>query len=76
MYKKEHLLHLLRKIEMTLARIIENSKEIDSYHFYYLTSAGMERLESTCMLLTQVSQVQNLWYKSNKEGISPPKGEL
>ena len=23
-----------------------------------------------------VSQVRNLWYKSNKEGISPPKGEL
>ena len=51
MYKKEHVLHLLHKIEMTLERIIENSKEIDSYHFYYLTSAGMERLESTCMLL-------------------------
>ena len=44
MYKKEHVLHLLRKIEQTLKRIIDNSVEIDSYHFYYLTPAGMERL--------------------------------
>ena len=35
MYKKEHVLHLLRKIEQTLKRIIDNSTEIDSYHFYY-----------------------------------------
>ena len=45
MYKKEHVLHLLRKIEQTLKRIIDNSTEIDSYHFYYLTPAGMERLD-------------------------------
>ena len=56
MYKKEHVLHLLQKIEMTLERIIENSKGIDSYHFYYLTSAGMERLESTCMLLIAIGE--------------------
>lgn len=31
MYKKEHVLHLLRKIEQTLKRIIENSAGIDSY---------------------------------------------
>lgn len=51
MYKKEHVVHLLQKIKQTLERIIANSKEIDSYQYYYLTPAGMERLESTCMLL-------------------------
>lgn len=56
MYKKEHVLHLLRKIEQTLKRIIENSVGIDSYHFYYLTPAGMERLESTCMLLIAIGE--------------------
>ena len=56
MYKKEHVLHLLRKIEQILKRIIDNSVEIDSYHFYYLTPAGMERLESTCMLLIAIGE--------------------
>lgn len=56
MYKKEHVLHLLRKIEQTLKRIIENSVGIDSYHFYYLTPVGMERLESTCMLLIAIGE--------------------
>lgn len=56
MYRKEHVLHLLQKIGTTLERIIANSKEIDSYNFYYLTSAGMERLESTCMLLIAIGE--------------------
>lgn len=56
MYKKEHVVHLLQKIKQTLERIIANSKEIDSYQYYYLTPAGMERLESTCMLLIAVGE--------------------
>lgn len=68
MYKKEHVLHLLQKIEMTLERIIENSKEIDSYNFYYLTSAGMERLESTCMLLIAIGEsIKGVDKLTNKE---------
>ena len=56
MYKKDHVVHLLQKIKQTLERIIANSKEIDSYQYYYLTPAGMERLESTCMLLIAVGE--------------------
>ena len=56
MYKKEHVLHLLQKIKQTLERIITNSEEIDSYQFYYMTPAGMERLESTCMLLIAIGE--------------------
>ena len=40
MYKKEHVLHLLQKIETTLERIIANSKEKDSYNFYYSSFAN------------------------------------
>ncbi|MBM6736223.1 DUF86 domain-containing protein [Mediterranea massiliensis] len=68
MYKKEHVLHLLRKIEQTLKRIIDNSVEIDSYHFYYLTPAGMERLESTCMLLIAIGEsIKGVDKLTNKE---------
>lgn len=56
MYKKEHVLHLLQKVKQTLERIISNSETIESYHFYYRTSAGMERLESTCMLLIAIGE--------------------
>ena len=65
---KEHVLHLLRKIEQTLKRIIDNSTEIDSYHFYYLTPAGMERLESTCMLLIAIGEsIKGVDKLTNKE---------
>lgn len=68
MYKKEHVLHVLRKIEQTLKRIIENSVGIDSYHFYYLTPAGMERLESTCMLLIAIGEsIKGVDKLTNKE---------
>lgn len=68
MYKKEHVLHLLRKIEQTLKRIIDNSTEIDSYHFYYLTPVGMERLESTCMLLIAIGEsIKGVDKLTNKE---------
>ena len=56
MCKTEHVLHLLRKVEQTLERIICNSERINSYHYYYMTPAGMERLESTCMLLIAIGE--------------------
>ncbi len=56
MYKSDQLLYLLRKIEQTLIRVIDNSVHIDTYQYYYLTSAGLERLESTCMLLIAIGE--------------------
>ena len=53
---KEQLIHLLRRIEDTVARIIENSRKITSYHYYASGPSGMERLESTCMLLIAVGE--------------------
>ena len=68
MYKKDYVVHLLQKIKQTLERIIANSKEIDSYQYYYLTPAGMERLESTCMLLIAVGEsIKGIDKLTNKE---------
>ena len=47
MLKEEILIDSLRKIEQAIDRIIKNSACIDSYHYYYNTPSGMERLEST-----------------------------
>ena len=46
MHKKDMVDAMLGKIEQA----------IDSYHYYLITPAGMERLESTCMLLMAVGE--------------------
>lgn len=56
MYDQEILSSLLQKVEFAIERIITNSAEIDSPDFYVLTPAGMERLESTCMLLMAIGE--------------------
>lgn len=68
MYKTEQILALLQKIEKTIERIIDNSTHIESYHYYYLTPAGMERLESTCMLLIAIGEsIKGIDKITNKE---------
>lgn len=47
---------MLSKIEQAIKRILDNSCFIDSYHYYLLSPAGMERLESTCMLLMAIGE--------------------
>ena len=47
---------MLGKIEQALERILDNSRSIDSYHYYLLSPGGMERLESTCMLLMAIGE--------------------
>lgn len=56
MHKEEYILATLRKIEEAAARVISYSENIDSYQYYYLSPAGMERLESTCMLLIAIGE--------------------
>lgn len=56
MHKQEYVLSALNKIEQTVARVIANSQQIESYNYYYLSPAGMERLESTCMLLIAIGE--------------------
>lgn len=54
--KKEYILSSLKKIKDTLERIVDNSQEVDTYNYYYSSSSGMERLESTCMLLIAIGE--------------------
>lgn len=56
MHKREMVEAMLGKIEQAIERILDNSRSIDSYRYYLLSPAGMERLESTCMLLMAIGE--------------------
>lgn len=56
MHKEELLYYSLKRISTTIERIINNSKNITNADFYILTPEGMERLESTCMLLLAIGE--------------------
>lgn len=56
MHDEELLYYSLKRIASTIERIIDNSKAIDDSQYYLLFPAGMERLESTCMLLLAIGE--------------------
>lgn len=56
MCREQMILSLLRKIQQTVERILVNSEKINSPSYYLLTPEGMERLESTCMLLIAIGE--------------------
>ena len=56
MCKSQIIESLLKKIFQTVERILANSETITSLSFYLLTPSGMERLESTCMLLIAIGE--------------------
>ena len=56
MHKREMVEAMLGKIEQAIERILDNSRPIDSYHYYLVSPGGMERLESTCMLLMSIGE--------------------
>ena len=56
MCKSQIIESLLKKIFQTVERILANSETITSPSFYFLTPSGMERLESTCMLLIAIGE--------------------
>lgn len=64
----ELLYYSLKRIATTIERIIKNSKEIDNSEYYLLSSAGMERLESTCMLILAIGEsVKGIDKMTNKQ---------
>ena len=68
MPKVEYVLAALSKIEQTVERVIANSEQITSYNYYYMSPAGMERLESTCMLLIAIGEgIKGIDKVTNKE---------
>lgn len=56
MHDEELLYYSLKRIASTIERIINNSKTIDDSQYYVLSPAGMECLESTCMLLLAIGE--------------------
>ena len=56
MCKSQIIESLLKIIFHTVERILANSETITSPSFYLLTPSGMERLESTCMLLIAIGE--------------------
>ena len=56
MCKSQIIESLLKKILQTVERILANSETITSPSFYLLTPSGMERLESTCMLIIAIGE--------------------
>ena len=56
MHDEELLYYSLKRIASTIERIINNSKAIDDSQYYVLSTAGMERLESTCILLLAIGE--------------------
>ena len=68
MHRVEYVLVALSKIEQTVERVIANSEQITSYNYYYMSPAGMERLESTCMLLIAIGEsIKGIDKITNKE---------
>ena len=71
MHKVEYVLVALSKIEQTVERVIANSEQITSYNYYYMSPAGMDRLESTCMLLIAIGEsIKGIDKITNKELLS------
>ena len=56
MHDEELLYYSLKRIASTIESIINNSQAIDDSQYYVLSPAGMERLESTCMLLLAIGE--------------------
>lgn len=56
MHDEDILYFSLKRIASAIERIINNSKNIDDSQYYLLSPAGMERLESTCMLLLAIGE--------------------
>lgn len=53
---KSELQYRLNKIEAAVQRIISQNENVKTVDDYYCTPWGMERLESTCMLLIAVGE--------------------
>lgn len=68
MHDEELLYYSLKRIATTIERIINNSKEIGDSEYYLLSPAGMERLESTCMLILAIGEsVKGIDKMTNKQ---------
>lgn len=71
MHDEELLYYSLQRIATTIERIVNNSQCIDDPQYYVLSPAGMERLESTCMLLLAIGEsIKGIDKMTNKQLLS------
>jgi uncharacterized protein with HEPN domain len=65
---KQEILYRLKKIETAVQRLITQNKMVKTVNDYYCTPWGMERLESSCMLLIAVGEsIKGLDKDTNKQ---------
>lgn len=68
MHDEELLYYSLKRIAAAIERIIDNSKGIIDSEYYLQSPAGMERLESTCMLILAIGEsVKGIDKMTNKQ---------
>ena len=56
MFSKELVVQIIEKIEFAIERILSSAAEVSSPQYYLNTPSGMERLESTCLLLMAIGE--------------------
>ena len=56
MFNNELVIKIVEKIEFAIDRILSSSAEILSPQYYVRSLSGMERLESTCLLLMAIGE--------------------
>ena len=65
---KSEILYRLKKIEAAVRRLITQNENVKTANDYYCTPWGMERLESSCMLLIAVGEsIKGLDKDTNKQ---------
>ncbi|MBE6271415.1 MAG: DUF86 domain-containing protein [Prevotella ruminicola] len=65
---KQEILYRLKKIETAVQRLITQNEMVKTVNDYYCTPWGMERLESSCMLLIAVGEsIKGLDKDTNKQ---------
>lgn len=65
---KQEILYRLKKIETAVQRLITQNEMVKTTNDYYCTPWGMERLESSCMLLIAVGEsIKGLDKDTNKQ---------
>ena len=68
---KSELLYRLKKVETAVRRILSQNEEVETVNDYYCTPWGMERLESTCMLLIAIGEsIKGIDKDTNKQLLS------
>jgi uncharacterized protein with HEPN domain len=74
MFNKELILNILQQIEYAIDRILATSETVKIPDDYATSTTGMERLESTCMLLTAIGEsVKNLDKRTEKKYLTTYK---